>query len=106
MTEYEDLSIDAKLNIEADRMAKEYNCKQGKIQLDPDDNIVPSNTAALIIKGSMVTSRYYDRLVETYSEMRYMSYLQRRFVWHEETLQSIAWKSFTDAINNNLYVIV
>ena len=69
LTEYEDLSTDAKLNIEADRMAKEFNREQGRIQLDPDDDMVPSNTAALIIKVSMVTSRYYDRLVETYSEM-------------------------------------
>ena len=98
-TDYEDISTDAKLNIEADRMAKEYNREQGRIQLDPDDDMVPSNTAALFIKGSMVTSRYYDCLVETYSEMRYMSYLQRRFVWHEDTIQSIAWKSFKDAIN-------
>ena len=96
----DDLSTDAVLNIEADKMAKEFNNEKGRIKLDPDEELVPSNSAALIIKGSLVTSNYEDRLVETFTEMRYMKYLQRRFLWSIETLESIAWKSFENAIKN------
>ena len=100
MTEYDDLTIDAKLNIGADKMAKEFNNEKGRIKLDPNEEMVPSNTAALIIQGSLVTSNYYERLVETYTEMRYWKYVQRRFLWSIETMESIAWKSFKNAIKH------
>ena len=100
LQEYDDLTFEAILNIAADKRAKEFNNEKGRIQLDPEEDMVPSNTAALIIQGSMVSSNYYDRLVETYSELRYMTYLQRRFAWNDDTLRSIAWKSFKNAIAN------
>merc|ERR1712086_957601 len=42
---------------------------------------------------------YYNRLLESYSEMQYIEYLQQRFAWHTEVIEDIAWKSFTSAIN-------
>ena len=30
-------------------MAKDFNNKKGRIKLDPDEELVPSNSAALII---------------------------------------------------------
>ena len=64
-----DLSLHATLNVEADRRAKEWNRENGRVNLYPKQALVQSNTAALIIHGSLVTSKYYDRLLEKYSEM-------------------------------------
>ena len=60
--------------------------------------MVPSNNAALIIHGAHVTSNYYNRLIETYTEMNYMSYLCKRFGWKRDVIQDIAWKSLKLAI--------
>lgn len=94
----DEISTEAILNINADQMAKDFNNEKGRIKLDPDEELVPSNSAALIIQGALVSSNYDNRLIEAYTEMRYMKYLQRQFHWSIETLESIAWKSFQNAI--------
>ena len=73
----DELSTEVILNIDADQMAKDFNKEKGRIKLDPDEELVPSNSAALIIQGSLVSSNYDTRLIEAYTEMRYMKYLQR-----------------------------
>ena len=100
LIEHDDLSLEARLNINADLQAKDWNNEYGRILVDPSNELVPSNSAALFINKSMVTSKYYDRLLNTYTEMQYMKYLQYRFEWSDEIIQSIAWKSFKSGIKS------
>ena len=74
--EEEELPLIAQLNVNADTIAKEWTKEKGEIFIDSFDDLVPSNTAALIIEGSHVTSNYYNRLLESYSEGKYIEYLQ------------------------------
>ena len=66
---YDDLSIPAQLNIEADRLAKEWNNERGQCNTAPISTLVPLNTAALLIKNEMITSDYNTRLLHAYTEM-------------------------------------
>ena len=81
------LPIMARLNVEVDSSAKAWTAEHGTISLDSADDLVPSNNSALIIHGAHVTSNYYNRLIETFTEMNYMTYLCRRFGWKRDVIQ-------------------
>ena len=58
---YDDLSLEAQLNVDADALAGEYQEEQR--QFHPMVNILPSCPAMLSIRGISVTSNYKKQLI-------------------------------------------
>lgn len=92
----EELSLEAQLNIEADALAGEFQESYGKFR--PLVHMLPSCTAMLSIRGISITSNYKKQLVRAYVEPEYIQYLQYRFEWSDSTIQTIAWKCLSLAI--------
>ena len=87
-TRYEDLPLEAQLNIDADELAGEYQNEQGKFL--PIIHTLPSCSAMLSIGGISVTSNYRKQLIRGYVEPAYIEYLQYKFGWSNETITGIA----------------
>ena len=73
---YEDLSLDAQCNIDADLYAGEYQKNQGKRILLALQ--YPSCSAYLIIRNETITSKYRKQLINAYVEPMFMEYIQRK----------------------------
>ncbi|OEU11291.1 hypothetical protein FRACYDRAFT_246405 [Fragilariopsis cylindrus CCMP1102] len=93
---YDDLSLEAQLNVDADALAGEY--QEGKRQFHPMVNILPSCPAMLSIRGISVTSNYKKQLIRAYVEPEYIAYLQYKFGWSDSIINTIAWKCLQLAI--------
>ena len=70
------MSIEAILNVEADRLAGKYQDKLGAYS--PITHMYPSSQAILEINGMTVTSNIRHHLIKAYAEPKYMRYLQRK----------------------------
>ena len=92
----EDLSLEAQLNIEADELAGSFQQTDGKFR--PLVHLLPSCSAMLSIRGISITSNYKKQLIRAYVEPAYIQYLQYRFEWPDSTIQIIAWKCLSLAI--------
>ena len=75
-----ELSMEAKLNIEADRLAGEYQDEFGAYS--PITHMYPTSPAVLEINGMTITSNVRDHLIKAYAEPRYMRYLQKKNKWN------------------------
>ena len=84
------MSIEAKLNVEADRLAGQYQDNRGAYS--PITHMYPSSPAVLEINGMTIKSGISHHLVKAYAEPKYMRYLQRKNKWNRKTVQTIAWK--------------
>ena len=82
--------MEAKLNIEADRLAGEYQDEFGVYS--PITHMYPTSQVVLKIDGMTITSNIPHHLIKAYAEVRYMRYLQKKNKWNRETVQVIAWK--------------
>ena len=82
--------MEAKLNVEADRLAGEYQDEFGAYS--PITHMYPSSPAVLEINGMTITSNIRHHLIKAYAEPKYMRYLQRKNKWNRKTVQTIAWK--------------
>ena len=71
-----ELSMEAKLNIEADRLAGEYQDEFGTYS--PITHVYPTSPAVLEIDGMTITSNVRHHLIKAYAEPRYMRYLQQK----------------------------
>jgi len=91
-----DLPLEAQLNIEADELAGTFQQTDGKFR--PLVHLLPSCPAMLAIRGISITSNYRKQLIRAYVEPAYIQYLQYRFEWADSTLQTIAWKCLSLAI--------
>ena len=96
--EVEELPIEAQLNIGADALADKWQ-EEYYGDYHPIPYAYPACPAQLNINEHCVTSQYRHQLIRAYTEPRYIGYLQYRFRWSDETVQSIAWKSLSLAIN-------
>ena len=102
-TKYEDLPLEAQLNIDADELAGEYQEEQG--QFHPMIHTLPSCPAMLSKGGISVTSNYRKQLIRAYVEPKYMEYLQYKFGWSNDTITGIVWKCLklaTQRINRDV----
>ena len=84
------MSTEAKLNVEADRLAGLYQDELGKYS--PITHMYPSSPAVLEIDGMTITSNIQHHLIKAYVEPRYMQYLQKQNKWNRQTVQAISWK--------------
>jgi hypothetical protein len=89
-TRYEDFPLEAHLNVDADKLAGEYQEEQGGFH--PMINTLPSCPAMLSIGGISVTSNYRKQLIRAFVDPEYIEYLQYKFGWSNETITGIAWK--------------
>ena len=84
------MSIEAILNVEADRLAGEYQDELGAYS--PITLMYPSSPAVLEINGMTITSNIRHQLIRAWAEPKYMQSLQQKNKWNNKTIQSIAWK--------------
>ena len=82
--------MEATLNIEADKLAGEYQDEFGAYS--PITHMYPSSPAVLEIDGMTITSNVRHHLIKAYAEPRYMQYLQKQKKWNRKTVQEISWK--------------
>ena len=85
-----EMSMEAKLNVEADRLAGEYQDKFGAYS--PITHMYPTSPAVLKINGMTITSNIHHHLIKAYTEPRYIRYLQKKNKWNRKIVQLIAWK--------------
>mmetsp|Transcript_18524 Transcript_18524/g.20378 ORF Transcript_18524/g.20378 Transcript_18524/m.20378 type:complete len:256 (+) Transcript_18524:246-1013(+) len=85
-----EMSIEAVINVEADRLAGQYQDDLGVYS--PITHMYPLSPAVFEINGTTITSNIRHHLIKAYAEPKYMRYLQRKNEWNRKTVQSIAWK--------------
>jgi hypothetical protein len=93
---YEELPLEAQLNIDADELAGEFQDEYGKFR--PLVHLLPSCPAMLAIRGISITSNYRKQLIRAHVEPRYIQYLQYKFQWSNDTIEDISWKCLALAI--------
>ena len=71
-----EMSTEEILNVEADRLAEEYQDKLGAYS--PITHMHPSSPTILEINGMTITSNIQHQLVKAYSEPKYIQYLHRK----------------------------
>jgi len=88
--EYDDLPLDAQLNVDADYYAGLYQDNFG--QFLPHCTLLPTCRVMLSIRNISITSDYKNQLIRAYTEPKYIEYLQNRFGWADDVIGVIAWK--------------
>ena len=92
-TAYNDLSLNAQLNVDADWYAGKYQDESGKFL--PQCMLLPACPVMLSIRDISVTSDYKNQLIRAYTEPRYIEHLQNKFGWSDTIIGTIAWKSLS-----------
>ena len=84
-----DLPWEARFNIEADKLASEYQRrhKQYRPRVIPN----PTNHAILNIRGCSVTAQYKETIQRAATEPAYIQYLQKKFRWSDRILSLVDW---------------
>jgi hypothetical protein len=95
-TAYSDLPLEVQLNGDADKFVGDFQIEKGKFR--PMVFLLPSCDAMLSIRGISITSNYRRQLMRAYVEPKYIQYLQYRFSWSNATIEIIAWKCLSLAI--------
>ena len=83
-----EMSIEAVLNVEADRLAGKYQDELGVYSLIT--HMYPLSLAVRGINGMTITSNIRHHLIKAYAEPKYMRYLRRKNKWNRKTVQMIA----------------
>jgi hypothetical protein len=69
-TAYDDLALEAQLNVDADKFAEDFQITDRKFR--PLLSLLPSCDAMLSIRGISVTSNYRNQLIRAYAEPEYI----------------------------------
>jgi hypothetical protein len=94
--EYETLPLNAQLNVDADEEAGIY---QYTFPLQrPIVPRLPSNRAQLHIAGKVIPSKLKKRIREAFTVPPYLAYLQERFKWSDQCVNTVNWTAYTQAI--------
>ena len=92
----EHLSIPARLNVFADKLATRFYKEGHHSSLRV--YATPSHAAHLIIQGVSITNDYNKQLLRAYTEPQYIQYLQDKFQWDIPTVISIHWKALRSGL--------
>ena len=92
-TSYNDLPLLAQLNVDADLLADRFY-HEGPLST-PHAPVLPACPETLSIRGVSITNDYERQLIRAYTEPTYISYIQEKYKWNDETVQWIVWKSLT-----------
>ena len=90
------LSIQAKLNVEADALA-EYTYHEASVSSTITFTL-PSSPAQLTIANKTISSSYKKHLIRAYTEPQYIEKIQQKFNWNNSTTEAIAWKALACSI--------
>ena len=93
---YDDLSLEAQLNVDADELAEKYYSSGP--QSTPQVHLLPSSSVTLFIRNISITNDYQNQLIRSYTEPAYIGHLQDKFGWSTSTTTAIAWKSLSCGI--------
>jgi hypothetical protein len=94
---YEELSIDAQLNVTADELATAYRDQYGRYEpFVPVNHISQAN---ITIQGRTLTSHYTETLHNGATEAPYLQYVQNKFGWSNTIVNDIHWHGFAQAVN-------
>ena len=93
---YDDLSLEAQLNVDADELAEQHYSTGP--QSTPQVQLLPSSSVTLFIRGISITNDYQTQLIRSYTEPTYIGHLQDKFGWSSPTTTTIAWKSLSCGI--------
>ena len=85
------LSLESRLNVEADRLATAYMTKDRTRR--PTVALFPSAKAQLIIKGASVTRQLPQAIRFAAGSIGIRQYLMERNGWSEDTLDEVHWEA-------------
>ena len=88
---YENLKVEAQMNVDADKLANEYQKKdkQYRPKVSPSE-ICP---AMIHIRGATITGRFKKILQRAAMEPPFIQYLCNRYKWDPTTVRLISWDS-------------
>ena len=90
-TPYQDLTLEAQMNCDADKQAEEFHQSPQGRQRRPRVPLLPHTHAHLVVQGRHVTSSYKTTIRDAATLPSYFQYLQQRFEWEDGTIQKIDW---------------
>ena len=97
-TPYEELSIPAQFNVDADRLAEEYmEANPNRRTISP---MVPSARCLLQLRNDTIHGHYTDKLREAASLPDLFGYLRHKYQWTKQAIQNIQWEWFRLASKN------
>jgi hypothetical protein len=96
-TPYDDLPLDAQLNVDADQEAGNYQQQFPAIR--PQIPRLPHNRVQLHIHNKVISSKIKQSIRDAFTVPPYMEYLKRRNQWSSECLKTINWKAYNQAVS-------
>jgi hypothetical protein len=94
--EYEALSLEAQLNVDANIEAGLYQCMHpAQCPMIP---WLPSNPVQLHIAGKVICARLKQHIREAATVPKYLAYVEKRFHWTPEITATINWQAYTQSI--------
>jgi len=97
-TPYDELSIPAQLNVDADRLADEFLETHSSPR--PKSPLVPKARCLLQVRDKTVHGHYTETIREAASLHDLFGYLRHKFKWTKQVIQNIKWEWFRLAANN------
>ena len=89
------LSVAAKYNIRADKLAEDYMATYPLERLITP--LLPATSCQLLISGKSVDSHYHYRIRLHAAELDFYDYLKAKHHWSQSTLDDINWIAFRSA---------
>ena len=89
-TDYEDLSTQAKLNVQADKLAGDLIKQCNPIFIGP---FIPSTNLQLIINGKEITSKIAQTIRYEYGFQALHDHILSDTGWHEDTFHKVNWET-------------
>ena len=96
-TAYENLSLEAQMNVDADAEAGQYQCSFPAQR--PRIPRLPHNRAQLYLSKKVISSKLKQSIREAYTVPPYMTYLCRRHQWTPECLEMVDWEAHTQLVS-------
>ena len=94
---YAQLSLNAQLNVDADKLASEYQDQYGA-----ERTVTPRNRAHLHMPNGSVTSDDAPKLRHAYCGPPLQQYIQTRNKWSDSTIASINWEPHGAALRKQM----
>jgi exonuclease III len=95
---YDQLSLDAQLNVDADRLAGDYQQRKGAPH--PEVPRFPHNPAQLVLSGQTITAGYKGRIRYAASSPALLQTIKERYNWDDQVIQMIDWPAHSSAIRS------
>ena len=96
-TPFHRLPLPAQLNCEADAIATAYARRNGPSALTVTP--LPHTPCQLLIQMQSITRSIKQRSISAATLPTYYAYIQRRFKWTEEVLQTIDWSQYSTILS-------